>query len=114
MQASETDHANDAEFDLVIDEAIEVLQETLIWVHTAAHWVVVGPIIEAMTDAVRSRDLVALREATINLDLVGPVREIPKNLPAGTGAEPPLQRINQLVHELDQAKSAKKPKGRSS
>jgi hypothetical protein len=110
MQASETDHANDAEFDLVIDEAIDVLRDALKWVKTPAQWTTVDTIIDAMTDAVRRRDLVALRQATIDLEISGPTRLIPKDPPVDTGAKPALQRINHLIDDLDQAKSTKKPK----
>jgi hypothetical protein len=74
MRASETDHANDAEFDLVIDEIIDVLRDALIWVKAPVQWATIETIIDAMTDAARSRDPVALRQAMINLEISGPTR----------------------------------------
>lgn len=85
----------------VLEDAIHVLEDLLLWELTAARWEGVAGILEAVAAEVAADDLSNLAEATIQLELAGPVR-ITRIGAMPTEPPPPRvrERINQLIHRL--------------
>ena len=85
------------------DEALSVLRDVLEWSLTPAGWEAVTGTLDSLGTGLDLADpdqLAALNEATIALELAGPVRitRIDKSaVPAPDGVR---DRVNQLIHEL--------------
>jgi hypothetical protein len=88
-------------------DALEVLEYILKLELTPARWERLAGLIEAAIDAEAAGDTHGLRQATVELELAGPVRVIRIG---DTPAVPPppkvRERVNYLVHELRTAGAA--------
>jgi hypothetical protein len=85
----------------VREDAVHVLEDLRLLELSPARWEGIAGILEALAAEVAVGDLSNLAEATIQLELAGPVRlirigAVPSEPP------PPLvrERINQLIHTL--------------
>jgi hypothetical protein len=85
----------------VLQDAVHVLQDLLLWELSPARWDGIAGILDALAAEVADSDLSNLAEATIQLELAGPVR-ITRIGAASTEPPPPRvrERINQLIHSL--------------
>lgn len=83
-------------------EAVEVLQDAFAWRLTAQRWGRIEPILEALAAALAAGDESALRAATVDLELAGPVR-IGRvgDVPLGPPTPPVRDRLNHLLDGLD-------------
>lgn len=89
------------------EEALEALGDVLMWQLAPARWETVRTAIEAVEVAHAAGDAAALRRATIELELLAPIRI------TRIGSEPTVaaperirERTNQLIHSLEAASSA--------
>jgi hypothetical protein len=91
-----TEHAQQ-----VRQDAVNVLEDLLLWELSPARWEGVAGILDALAVEVADSDLSNLEEATIQLELAGPVR-ITRLGAAPTEPPPPRvrERINQLIYRL--------------
>jgi hypothetical protein len=89
-------------------EALEILHDILAWRLTPGRWQLVGQIISSMATARAQGDLEDLRRATIDLELVSPVRVIKLGEEQAPPPEPLREQVNHLIHSLgeDPAKPA--------
>jgi|HubBroStandDraft_5_1064220.scaffolds.fasta_scaffold246073_2 hypothetical protein len=85
----------------VLQDAVLVLEDLLTMELSPARWEGVAGILEALAAEVAAGDLSNLAEATIQLELAGPVR-LTRIGAMPTEPPPPRvrERINQLVHSL--------------
>jgi hypothetical protein len=85
-------------------EALEILHDVLDWRLTAGRWNLVGQIIGSMATAQAQGDLADLRRATIELELLSPVRIIKLGETPVPPPEPPpeplREQVNHLIHSL--------------
>jgi hypothetical protein len=81
-------------------EALEILHDILAWRLTAGRWELVGQIIGSMATAQAQGDLADLRRATIDLELVSPVRVIKLGETQVPPPEPLREQVNHLIHSL--------------
>jgi hypothetical protein len=85
----------------VLQDAVHVLEDLLLLELSPARWEGIAGILEALATEVAASDLSNLTEATIQLELAGPVRI---TRIGATPTEPPpprvRERINQLIHSL--------------
>jgi len=96
----------------VVEDAIDALGDVLEWRLTAARWEFISGILGRMTAAATQPHGVALREATVELELASPWRinrfgdEV-----KGPPPKPVRDRVNQLVHTLGEEPPTRDPKG---
>jgi hypothetical protein len=85
----------------VLRDAVHVLEDLLMLELSPARWEGIAGILEALATEVAASDLSNLTEATIQLELAGPVR-ITRIGARPTEPPPPRvrERINQLIHSL--------------
>jgi hypothetical protein len=85
----------------VLQDAVHVLEDLLLLELSPARWEGIAGILEALATEVAASDLSNLTEATIQLELAGPVR-ITRIGAMPTEPPPPRvrERINQLIHSL--------------
>jgi CATRA-associated small protein len=85
----------------VVEDAVHVLADLLLLELSPARWEGIAGILEALAAEVAVSDLSNLGEATIQLELAGPVR-ITRIGALPTEPPPPRvrERINQLIHTL--------------
>ncbi|MFB7336955.1 CATRA system-associated protein [Streptomyces adustus] len=83
------------------DDAVDVLTDLLEWQLVEERWERVDAIVRSLTEALAAGDRAALRNATAELELAGPIRI------TRIGAEPLIpapdrtrDRANRLVHAL--------------
>jgi len=85
----------------VLQDAVLVLEDLLLLELSSARWEGIAGILEALATEVAGGDLSNLTEATIQLELAGPVR---MTRIGALPTEPPpprvRERINQLIHSL--------------
>ncbi|MFI9568782.1 CATRA system-associated protein [Streptomyces rishiriensis] len=94
------------------DDAVDVLDDLLQWQLTAERWEHVEALVRSLDQALAARDADALRAATAELELAGPVR-ITR---IGTKALIPVpektrDRANRLVHTLGGRPQEPRPDG---
>jgi hypothetical protein len=83
-------------------DALAVLQDALEWRLTGPRWAAVAEAVEAVTSALRTGDVEALRAAVYDLELAGPVRATGfGDTPVVDAPEPVREEINELIHTLD-------------
>jgi CATRA-Associated Small Protein len=91
------------------DEALSVLRDVLEWSLTPARWEDVAGTLDGLGTGLDLADpgqLGALAEATIALELAGPVRITKIDKSAVPAPEGVRDRVNQLIHELTQPERA--------
>jgi hypothetical protein len=81
-------------------EAREILDDILAWRLTAGRWELVGQIVGSMATAQAQGDLEDLRRATIDLELVSPVRVIKLGEKEVPPPQPLREQVNHLIHSL--------------
>ena len=85
-----------------VDDALDVLQDIVLWELTPARWQQVEQIIERIGVALSTGDTGGLRSAVADLELSGPTRALRIGSTTIQGiAEPVLERRNSLVHALE-------------
>jgi hypothetical protein len=98
-----------------VDDALDVLQDIVLWELTAPRWEQVGQILDRLGAAIAVADREGLRAAVADLELSGPTRALRIG---GTGTrgipEPVFDRRNNLVHSLGQEKAKPPAEGGSS
>lgn len=83
-------------------EALEILQDVLIWRTRPDAWKEISRIVEAMAEAVSSDDPDALAARTGDLELSSPLRVIRIGDTDGDPAPEHLrERVNHLIHALE-------------
>lgn len=90
--------------DEIFDDAREVALDILDWQTTEAEWVEIAELLAVAATAIASGDLAALRTATVGLEALSPERitRLGDERPARTPPPKPVrERVNRLVHELD-------------
>jgi hypothetical protein len=85
---------------VVESEALEILHDVLAWRLTAGRWELVGQIIDSMATAQAHGDLTDLQRATIDLELVSPVRVIKLGQTQVPPPEVLREQVNHLIHSL--------------
>jgi hypothetical protein len=84
------------------EDALDVLRDALQWRLTGPRWARVETAVEAVTSALRSGDVAALRTAVYELELAGPVRATGLgDTPVVDAPEPVREEINELIYTLD-------------
>ena len=94
--------------DEIVFDAREVALDILDWQTTEAEWVEIAELLAVVVAAVASGDLAALRTATVGLEALSPERitRLGEKRPVRTPPpEPVRERVNRLVHELDDKSS---------
>lgn len=87
--------------DEAYDDAVNVLKDLVEWHLAPQRWERVDAIVGSLADALARGDGEALREATAELELTGPVRITRIGTQSVIPApEPTRDRANHLVHEL--------------
>lgn len=89
--------------DEIREDAREVALDILDWHATEAEWVDIAEVVEAAVEAAATGDDVALRAATVALELASPLRITLVGEEREERNPPPEQvreRVNRLVHEL--------------
>ncbi|SME91488.1 hypothetical protein SAMN02745830_00419 [Streptomyces sp. Amel2xC10] len=87
------------------EDAVDVLRDLLVWQLVPERWARVEAIVDALADALDRGDGDALREATAELEVSGPIRitrigaQSPGPVPV---PERTRDRANHLVHSLGQ------------
>lgn len=98
-----------------VDDALDVLQDIVLWELTGPRWQQVEQILERIGTALAVGDPAALRDAVADLELSGPTRTLRIG---GTGTrgipEPVFDRRNTLVHSLGQEQAKPPVEGGSS
>ncbi|MEU3276049.1 CATRA system-associated protein [Streptomyces antibioticus] len=87
------------------EDAVDVLRDLLVWQLAPERWARVETIVDALADALDREDGDALREATAELEVSGPVRitRIGARSPGPVPASARIRdRANHLVHSLGQ------------
>ncbi|WP_405824468.1 hypothetical protein OG705_29805 [Streptomyces sp. NBC_00838] len=88
-------------------EALDVLREASEWRLAAERWPEVERLVDAMGRAASAGDAAAFRRAVYDLEAAGPRRAVRAERAAVLPAQASLrERINTLVHSLDDARSA--------
>jgi hypothetical protein len=102
-----TDDRPEAGESIVVDEelredAVDVLRDALAWRLPPARWAAVAAAVDALSVAVRTGDMEAVRAAVAELELAGPVRAISfGETPVVEAPAPVREEINALVCALD-------------
>ncbi len=87
--------------DEAVQDAVDVLQDLVLWEMAPQRWDRVAEILERIAVASVTLDAGALREAVLELELSGPVRINRIGSKTVTGIpQPVLERRNTLVHAL--------------
>jgi len=81
----------------VHSDALDVLSEVLMWQLAAPRWQAIEEVLIAMAAALQTNDLEALAEATIDLELAGPVRI---TRIGGTSLSAPTDAVRSRVVQL--------------
>jgi hypothetical protein len=90
-----------------VDDALDVLQDLVLWELVPERWARVDSIIDRITVALAARDAGDLRDAVADLELSGPIRALRIGSTGERGIpEPVLDRRNSLVHALTAEKKA--------
>lgn len=89
------------------EEALETLGDVLMWQLAPARWEAVQTAIAAVEAAHAAGDAIALRRATVELELLAPIR-ITRigDEPTVPAPERIRERTNQLIHSLEAASAA--------
>ena len=83
------------------EDALNVLRDVLLWELSPARWEGIAGVLEALAADLELGDLGTLAEATIELELAGPVRITRIGATPTEPPPPPVrERINQLIHSL--------------
>lgn len=94
------------------EDALDVLQDALVWRLTGGRWRAVEQALEAIAGALAAGDSTVFRAAVCDLELAGPVRAVrvedASTLPAPQRVR---ERINELVHTLDGSRRADRRDG---
>jgi CATRA-Associated Small Protein len=96
---------SDLEFEAeLIADAMDVVREVESWRLAEVRWERVREILGSLAAALAARDLPALRDATTDLELIGPVR-LTRIGATPVVAPPPKvrERVNHLVYTLTEA-----------
>jgi len=97
-----------------VDDALDVLQDLVLWELAPRRWEQVGEILDRITAALAAHDADDLREALAHLEL-SPVRALRIGSAGTTGIpQPVLDRRNTLVYRLgneQSRRSATRPEG---
>lgn len=98
--------------DDVREDALDVLQDVLVWRLTGSRWRAVEQALEMMAGALTVGDSAVFRAAIYDLELAGPVRAV-RVEDASTLPVPQRvwERINELVHTLDGSRRADRRDG---
>lgn len=87
--------------DETVQDAIDVLQDLVLWELTAQRWEHAARILDRIAAALSARDVEELRDAVAELELSGPVRLSRIGSALKTGIpQPVFDRRNTLVHAL--------------
>jgi hypothetical protein len=86
-------------------EAIDALDDVLLWRLSLDCWLAVERVVHAMETAVDMADLTALAAATQELELMGPWRMVPIGATSTESSPIPAsdrvrERLNHLIHSL--------------
>jgi hypothetical protein len=95
-------------------DALDVLDDALLWQLPPGRWVEIERAVEALVQALANGDDASFRQATADLELLGPVRaasaEKPPSGPSPEPArEPVRERINELVRSLVRPQGGVRP-----
>lgn len=93
---------------LAREDALDVLRDALEWQLTADRWKAVEQTVDALDTALVVGDTAAFREAVCYLERVGPIRATGFGQKPTVSApdEPVRERINELIHSLEDPQSA--------
>ena len=84
-----------------VGDALDLLQDLVLWELVPGRWEQVGAILDRITAALTTHDAEQLRDAVADLELSGPVRALRIGSTGERGIpEPVLDRRNTLVHTL--------------
>jgi hypothetical protein len=87
--------------DEIIQDAVDVLQDLVLWEMSPRRWERVEEILRLIETALAARDTDALREAVSELEINGPPRILRIGSKEETKIPPPVfERRNTLVHTL--------------
>jgi hypothetical protein len=84
-----------------VGDALAVLRELLRWELAPARWEEVGNTVEILAAAAEAGDVAAVEQATVNLEMSGPVRIT--RIGSTPRVPPPprvRERVNHLIHAL--------------
>jgi hypothetical protein len=96
--------------DEIVGDALDVLQDLVLWQLVPERWAQVGGILDRIISALATRDVEELHDAVADLELNGPVRALRIGSTGETGIpEPILERRNTLVHALTDERKAPIP-----
>jgi hypothetical protein len=85
----------------VLNEARQAAEDALEWQLSPDHWRAIEPVLAALDAAVKAGDVVALADATADLELAGPLRiRTLGTQPVVPPPPPVLYLLNHLVHSL--------------
>lgn len=87
---------------LILEDAVNVLQDVLQWHLSPARWEAIGAVIEVME--ADTADLDAISDGTSQLEMAGPVRI---TRIGSTPTEPPPQKIQERLNTLVEKLSGK-------
>jgi len=88
---------------LAVDEALDTLADVLEWRTTAAGWITTTRLLDDLAAAHAARDYASLRATTSILENSSPNRTTPiGGEPTGPPPAPTRDRLNQLIHSLEQ------------
>jgi hypothetical protein len=89
--------------DRIRDDALSVLRDVREWCLPPARWAEVADVVDGLgtsLDLADPEQLAALNEATITLELAGPLRITKIDKSAVPAPDRVRERVNQLIHEL--------------
>lgn len=89
-------------FDLVRQDALDVLRNALTWELPAQRWESVGRAVVELADALAADDEEAIGEAVLNLEQSGPVRG-PRSMEGASAPSEVRSRIVPLVDHLERS-----------
>ncbi|MGK5685120.1 CATRA system-associated protein [Actinoplanes sp. URMC 104] len=99
--------------DETVRDAVDVLQDLVLWEMSAQRWEHVEATLHRIERALADGDAAELREAVAELEVSGPVRILRIGTRTTTGIPPrTLDRRNALVHALTTARTAEDERGR--
>jgi hypothetical protein len=88
---------------VAVDEALDILADVLEWRTTAAGWHATTRLLDELTDAHTAGDYASLRVTTSILENSSPNRTTPiGGEPTGPPPAPTRDRLNRLIHSLEQ------------
>jgi hypothetical protein len=89
-------------------EALSVLRGMRLWKLPHTRWEAIAGILASMTAELEAGNLDAVAEATVQLEIAGPVRLDWIGAPPAEEPPPPVrERINRLIHQLSGEDSGK-------